>query len=320
MALAPDRWGATAMVNYYRLVELDSRAALGVLDRVRADAVNADVLRSRGSIEVGLGQLDAGLAHLREAQRLDPRSSLVLRNIGNTLNLLRRYSEARPVFDLANVIAPGTLTIISGRAKTFLGEGDLEGARASIAEATQSIDPKQLVALIASNDDLGWVLTDPQKDLLLTLTPESFDGDEAVRALCFMQQYSWKGDQAATRQWAEKAARALEQQLKDNPADVQRFALRAWALAGLGRHEEAIRDGRRAVEMRPVSADVNYGPYFLEILAKIYTAVGESDQAIDTLGELLKAPSWVSPRWLAIDPNYAPLRGNPRFQKLVGKT
>jgi hypothetical protein len=69
----------------------------------------------------------------------------------------------------------------------------------------------------------------------------------------------------------------------------------------------------------PASSDTILGPYILEHLAKTYTVVGQPDKAIDTLEELLKIPYWVSARSIAIDPNYASLRGNPRFQKLVGK-
>ena len=52
-------------------------------------------------------------------------------------------------------------------------------------------------------------------------------------------------------------------------------------------------------------------------LARIYTVVGEPDKAVDQLEALLKMPYFLSPGWLRIDPNFAPLRGNPRFQKLV---
>ncbi|MFL5494279.1 MAG: TPR end-of-group domain-containing protein, partial [Gemmatimonadales bacterium] len=59
------------------------------------------------------------------------------------------------------------------------------------------------------------------------------------------------------------------------------------------------------------------GPYLQHQLARIYVLVGEPEKAIDQLESLLKMPYFLSPGWLRIDPNFAPLRGNPRFEKLV---
>jgi len=71
--------------------------------------------------------------------------------------------------------------------------------------------------------------------------------------------------------------------------------------------------------LRPVASDSVGGAYNLEVLARIYVVAGQPDKAIDTLEDLLKIPYPISGRWLAIDPNYAPLRGNPRFEKLIAR-
>jgi hypothetical protein len=89
------------------------------------------------------------------------------------------------------------------------------------------------------------------------------------------------------------------------------------SLAYLGRKEEAIREGLRGVELRPVSKDAYFGAYTQHQLVRIYTLVGEPEKALDQLEPLMKIPYYVSPAWLKIDPNFDPLRNNPRFQKLV---
>ena len=55
----------------------------------------------------------------------------------------------------------------------------------------------------------------------------------------------------------------------------------------------------------------------MHLLARIYTLAGEQEKAIETLEALVKLRYWVSPGWLSVEPNFDPLRQNPRFQKLV---
>ena len=69
--------------------------------------------------------------------------------------------------------------------------------------------------------------------------------------------------------------------------------------------------------LSPISKDAVSGPYYQHQLVRIYILVGEPEKALDQLEPLLKIPYYLSPGWLKIDPNFDPLRGNPRFQKLV---
>ncbi len=126
-----------------------------------------------------------------------------------------------------------------------------------------------------------------------------------------------KGDARNVRTYAEEARKAFEEQLRAAPDDAQRHVLLGLALAYLGRKEEAIREGERGVALDPVSKDAYNGPYFQHQLVRIYMLVGEPEKALDQLEPLLKIPYYLSPGWLKIDPNFDPLRKNPRFQKLV---
>jgi len=91
----------------------------------------------------------------------------------------------------------------------------------------------------------------------------------------------------------------------------------ALAYAGLGRKVDAIRLGRQGAELVPVSRDALAGPLMLFALAEIYVLAGEYEAALDQLEYLLSIPSVVSVALLRLDPLYAPLRGNPRFERLV---
>ena len=119
---------------------------------------------------------------------------------------------------------------------------------------------------------------------------------------------------------AEEARQAFEEQLRAAPDNAQRHVVLALALAYLGRKEEAIREGERAVALDPVVKDALRGPYYQHELVRIYMLVGEPEKALDQLEPLLRIPYYLSPGMLRIDPNFDPVRKNPRFMKLVEGT
>ena len=200
---------------------------------------------------------------------------------------------------------------------TFLAQGDLAGARAVLKAAPKEVRPAALVAYMANYGDLVWLLDEEQRELLLRLTPSAFGDDQGVWGLCLAEAYAIRGDAAGVHTHAEEARKALEEQVRAAPQDAQRHASLGLALAYLGQKEEAIREGEQAVSLQPVTKDAVEGPYNQHQLARIYMLVGEPEKALDQLEPLLKIPYWLSPAWLEIDPNFDPLRKNPRFQKLI---
>jgi hypothetical protein len=89
--------------------------------------------------------------------------------------------------------------------------------------------------------------------------------------------------------------------------------------AGLGRKEEALREGRRAVELLPVEKDVIDGPLMIKYLAMIAAWVGEKDLACEQLAIVIRQPSGVALSYgeLKLWPEWDPLRGEPCFEKIV---
>jgi TolB-like protein/Flp pilus assembly protein TadD len=319
VALAPNRQeGYLALGDYERRVSKDYSRALEQYEKgLRLAPGDASALRATALAEEGLGRWDAAVEHLRQAIRVDPRSVAALRSLGEAFQRLRRYPEAREAIDPALALSPTNLSTIEYKAMTYLAEGDLAGARAVLKAVPKEVEPTALVALMAQYWDLVWVLDEEQREILLRLTPAAFDDDKGGWALCLVQAYALKGDAANVRTFAEEARKAFEEQLRVAPNNAQLHVELGLALAFLGRKGEAIREGGRGVALDPVSRDPNAGAYNQHQLVRIYMLVGEPEKALDQLEPLLKMPYYLSPGWLSIDPNFDPLRKNPRFQKLV---
>ena len=319
LGLAPDRSEAFAARGFYeQLVVGDAKRALEYFAKGQHVAPpSAELLRGMAIAEGFLGRWDAAVEHFTEAERLDPRSAGRSVAFVDTLLRLRRYPQAREVIRRGLSLAPTNLNLIGYQAMTFLGEGDLAGARAALRGAPKEIEPTALVANVATYNDLVWVLEEQQRELLSRLTPSAFDDDRGIWALCLVQAYALKGDTANLRTDAEEARKAFEEQLRAAPNDAQRHVLLGLALAYLGQKDKAIREGQRGVALRPASTDALNGPYMQHQLVRIYILVAEPERALDQLEPLLKIPYYLSPGWLKIDPNFDPLRKNPRFQKLV---
>ena len=317
--LAPGRpESQLALGYYYAYVNNDNARALAAYEAgLKTAPGNADLLTGSALAEQSLGRWDAALVHLQRAQTLDPRSVLTARRLAGTLVWLRRFQEALPAAERAIALAPANLGVIQVRAFVPLGQGDLAGARAVLRAVPPEVEPTALAAFFGVYADLYWVLDDAQQQLLLRLRPSAFADDRANWAIVLAQTYWLRGDRAKARIYADSARMAFEENIKATPDDAQQHALLGLALAYLGRKADAIREGQRGVQLQPISKDAFSGPYMQHQLVRIYLLTGEPDKALDLLEPLLKIPYSLSPGLLRIDPNFAPLKGNPHFEKLA---
>jgi len=318
-ALGPDRpEGQLALGNYYQFVALDNRQALAASEAgLKLAPNNVDLLVTAAQTEQRLGRWDSALRHFAKAAALDPRSANTARRTGVALLWLRRYPEAQAAMDRAVTLAPSNLTIMEDKALVPLAQGDLVGARAVVRTALMSVEPVDVLAFFGIYWDLCWVLDDGQQQQLLTLPQSAFDNDRGAWASVRAQTYYLRGNQALARVYADSAQLAREEQLRATPDDGQRHVLRGLALAYLGRKAEAIAEGQRGVALVPISRDAYIGAYIQHQLVRIFLLVGEPEKALDQLEPLLKIPYYLSPGWLRIDPTFASLKGNPRFERLV---
>jgi TolB-like protein/tetratricopeptide (TPR) repeat protein len=318
-ALAADPSGAAghrAMGQYeLNVLKSPARAEEQMTLALAAAPKDPPTLRAAAGLESSLGRWDQAVAHLELAQRLDPRvppGSLL-----RTLIRMRRYPEALRVGRVALALAPLDLNVIENVAMVYLAQGDLDGARAVIHSVPATLSQPALVAQFANYFDLMWVLDEAQQRLLLRLPPSAFDNDRPTWAGVLAQTYALRGDATRARAYADTARAGLEEQLRTTPGDAQLHTFLGLMLAYLGRRAEAIREGELGLAMLPLSRDANNGPYMQHQLVRIYLIVGEKEKALDALEPLLRIPYNLSPGWLRIDPNFASLRDDPRFERLV---
>jgi tetratricopeptide (TPR) repeat protein len=129
--------------------------------------------------------------------------------------------------------------------------------------------------------------------------------------------YLFQGDKAKARAAFQRALPIAERSLRESPSDAARHIQLGFILTGLDRKEEAIAEGKRAVELTPESADALIGPQLTASLAQIYAWVGEKDQALQLVDHLLQTPNGVTVSMLKLDPMWDPLRNDPHFQTLI---
>jgi TolB-like protein/tetratricopeptide (TPR) repeat protein/tRNA A-37 threonylcarbamoyl transferase component Bud32 len=307
-----------ALSRYQYLVANDiASAATEATLALRLAPNDVTVLRLAATLEGALGRWDDALAHLQQAHQLDPRSIQVGTALQGTLTVMHRYPEALELGNQLLAMAPGELQLIESQAITHLMQGDLAGARSVIRGAPATLAQTALVAYFANYQDLYWVLDEDQQQLVLRLTPSAFFGDRAVWADVMMQTWWLRGDKARARAYADTSLTELGEQLKQAPNDPQRHLFSGLALAYLGRKDEAIREGTKGAELAPLTRDQTNGAYGQHQLIRIYLLVGEPEKALDLLEPLLKVPYTLSPNWLRIDPTFASLKGNPRFERIL---
>jgi eukaryotic-like serine/threonine-protein kinase len=326
LALAPSRpEGYLALGDYYYYVRAEPAHALEQYTHGEQLAPKDARLVTAAAISEmwGLGRLEEALAHLRQAEVLDPRSVLTAQFEVYALVWLRRYPEAFDAAERGLALAPGDLGMIHANVTAHLARGNLAGARVALRAVPREVDPAALVAYIATYNDLYWTLDDEQQRLLLRLPPEQFGGSRGAWALALAETHALRGDTGAARAYADSARLALEAQLRAASAastQGETHALLGVTLGYLGRKVEAVREGERAVGLTPLAKDVITGTYLQQQLVRIYLLAGEPERALDRLEPLLKIRYFLSPGWLRIDPTFDPLRGNPRFERLLGGT
>ncbi len=131
---------------------------------------------------------------------------------------------------------------------------------------------------------------------MLELDDDFYQGDRGNWGLVNAQLYAMRDSRRSrgVRRLGAARPRALH---PEAPDDAQLHALRGLALAFLGRREDALREGERAVELLPIERDAYFGPYLQLLLARVHMMVGSKDKAVELLEPLIEVPNSLSRAW-----------------------
>lgn len=312
----PDAHLALGLYHYRCFRDYDS--ALAELS-IAGEDLPSDyrVLQTIGAIQRRQGHWEDALITANRSLRLNPRDATGFWDTGITYMYLRRHEEANQYFDRAIAIAPDEGEAYGFKALNQMFMGDLERGRATLEAAPDVGNP-----LLESIGFLLDTFAGEYEAALLrarSFRVEFYEGPDALIPRTYLEAMAYEllGDTEAARERWEASRRTLEEEIRKRPDDARAHSALGVALAGLGLEDEAIRAGRRGVELYPVSVDAFHGPRHLADLAEIYTRVGEHDAALDLIEQLLAMTGGLHPKMLELEPRWAPLREHPRYRKLL---
>ena len=320
--LAPDAGEthlAKATFLYRCYLDYDkARAELALSQRALPNHPQAFELA--GYIDRRQGLWAESARSLQRAVKLDPRNVFLLQQIAASYQEFRQFGAMAAALDRALAITPHDLDARITRA--FV---DLEW-RADTRPLQKTVD-----ALLAENPDSASDLADQwfyvslcERDpaavarALAAIPPSGIATDvNFPRAYCTALAALARGDAAAAQEAFRAARSEVEKTARAQPDYGPVYTVLGLIDAGLGHKEEAMREGRHAIELLPITKDSIDGAELMKYLAVIYAWCGEKDLALDQIAATLKIPSTLSYGSLKLHPYWDALRGDPRFEKIV---
>jgi len=303
---------------------LDYDGALAELEIARKSLPNDPrVFELTGYIARRRGKHEEGLRNLQRAVELDPRNFFTLQQIALSYLRLRRYADEAAVLDRALEIKPDDVDTKIIRAQVELDwKGNtrplhqaIEEIRSKDPEAIKSVADTWLICALAERDAAA------AEAALGALGDNSFGADAVPLHRGFGEGLIARmtKDEAKARSAFTQERVAQEKRIAEQPEYGPAYCVLGLIDAALGRKEEALREGRRAMELLPVEKDSINGAHMIEYFAITAAWVGEKDVACEQLAraEQLTGYGTITYGQLKLMPYWDPLRGDPRFEKMV---
>jgi TolB-like protein/Flp pilus assembly protein TadD len=290
---------------------------------------NGDVGELTASIQRRQGRWQEALAAFEHSQKIDPQNPNIVRNIVFTNTAQRRWPEAARWAEKMRAMAPASIVAkIQSGYVDFWWKGDTGLLKTLLSQVPEGVDPDG--SITSCRWDRAMIDRDfaAARQALEKSPPEIAYTNEGSTPISFLNGLIdlAQGDTAAAKKDLERARPSFEKAVEEAPESATRHANLGWFYAFAGRKEDAIREGRRAVELKPESKDAFDGAGMSAYLALIYARVGEKELALQLIERLLNTPGPVDSVDYSITVNdlkyrweWDPIRNDPRFQKLIAK-
>ena len=315
---------ARAQYLYYGL--RDYAGALAELEIARRALPNDPRLfELTGYILRRRGQQEEGLQNLQRAVELDPRNFYTLQQIALSYQALGRYAEAIAALDRALAIVPDNVETRANRGLFYLfWKADTRPLRQTI-DAILAQGP----GAIASAADIWFVCALAERDpaaaerALVALGDNPCWSESAINLSHSFGEgllARMTKDEARARTAFEAARAQQEKIVQAQPDYGPALCVLGLIDAALGRKDLALDEGRRAIALTPVEKDVVNGSRVLQYFAITAAWAGDKELALQQLEAGLRAPvasHMLSYGALKLLPVWDPLRGDPRFEKIV---
>ncbi len=321
--LAPDAADTHLAAARHFYAGRDYEQASKQLDIVRQSLPNDPrAIALSGYIHRREGRWQESTRELERAIEFDPLNADALEQLVGNYEAIHAYPAWAATVERIVLLQPGRIGPRIMRAKVDLCErADLRRLRAELAAILKE-DPINAKTLAEFQVELAEYGRDfaGLADALANLGERRFGNDWGRFSRTFGEGMLARmtGDTAGARAAFGADRVAQERIVQAQPEDGPAVSVLGLIDAGLDRKEEALREGRRAVELLPTSKDSIRGPYMVLQLAMIAAWVGEKDLAIEELHQSMKLfPVGPHYGYLKLDPIWDPLRGDPRFEEIV---
>jgi hypothetical protein len=270
-------------------------------------------------VDARRGEWPRAIEAARRLQPLDPRATRPLGLEAWSLLYTRRFDEVFPVTRRALALEPSEPMWYGIRIEARAAQGDLAGARRELDLAERRLGYARAVIYVGRQYDPQWVLPDSAKAFLLRQRPEVMEADTGDWGLTLAIAAHLLGEPGRTRAYADTALRWLEarragRDWDEVPADYWRTGLcLGYALAGRAHESRRWCD----VLLERPSVDVSWRFTERVFYAKAAVVLGDTGRALSALEQVAPGPGWATPAWLRLDAMFAPLRGDPRFERLM---